>query len=313
MQEITVKGPQATFRLCLSHKFNVILGDSGEKKTYLCSLIESKAPTIKRSHENMFVIDDKTWYQVQQQNREEMIYFADESFSLLHSVEFANFVKNNRSIFVVISREGFFRISYGISQIYKLYAGVGKVRTNIPAYDVEKYCQKSEVDICLVEDEGSGYTFFADLLNIPVKSSQGKDQVTDFVRKSSEKVLLAIDNCGFGANADDLFKEIKLQNRISMIGYECFEEMILSAFGQSREPNEEILNLEEWYEQKLIEYTRNTTMDTYNKSTDYRCLSKCYQIVCKKKSDGECNFRNSAEEIFLKSAYQGAIDRKYLR
>ena len=59
------------------------------------------------------------------------------------------YLMKNRSIFVVISREGFFRISYGISQIYKLYAGVGKVRTNIPAYDVEKYCQKSEVDKCV--------------------------------------------------------------------------------------------------------------------------------------------------------------------
>ena len=63
-------------------------------------MTDSNSGIFKRDGEAMgvfvvpmpVVIDDKTWYQVQQQNREEMIYFADETFSLLHSLEFANFV-----------------------------------------------------------------------------------------------------------------------------------------------------------------------------------------------------------------------------
>lgn len=180
MEEVIIKGPQATFQFMLKYKFNVILGDSGEKKTYLCSLVESKAPTIKKSHGNMQLIDNKTWYRIQKENVQEQIYFADESFDELHTKEFAEFVQNNNSRFVVISREAFFMIPYGVDQIYRIKSGKGRLKTIECAYDYHRLQTVRKVERCIIEDEGTGKTFFEDLLSCPVETSKGKEHISVF-------------------------------------------------------------------------------------------------------------------------------------
>lgn len=120
--------------------------------------------------------------------------------------------------------------------------------------------------------------------------------------------MFIFDLCGFGSQADDFFKKAKEQKHLQILGYQSFEEYILGAFVEDIKVPEDILNIEKWYEQKLIEYTRTVSMDTYKKNSNYRCLSKCATSKCIKRNNGECSQKNTARLIHEASAYKQYIE-----
>lgn len=309
--QVNVKNSRIHYQLELDHRITIITGNSGTNKTQLCAMVNKNSPTTYMSHK-MRVITDTVWELLQVNNifADDIIYLVDEDFKSMQTKEFADFVKNTNNYFILIFRDKLPDIPYGIDNIKELKKQ-GRLRILKNHFDLCKYYEPLDAEQAIIEDSTSGYNFFRELLNIPIISSYGKDNIIKKLEElNHKKLLIIVDECGFGHNIEAIRNEcMKCANNYQLLGYQSFEEYLCTALGINTEEvkTNKCTNEEVFYEELIKDYTEKNYGKKYNKKADYNCFDTCYRITCDKRSSNKCNITQSAKEIHLKTKYCNRI------
>lgn len=240
---VDIEDRNVKYHLEFDRRINFIVGDSGTGKTTIAELIESKSndSSIKvNSNIQCYVINRTTWEVVVAGVKDALVIFDD--LELISSPLFASLVHKycirNNLYFLLMCRDDsddlthVGRLSFSTNSIFKLKT-VNGVHLLFPYYEYTKN-NCSTYDLCIVEDEKSGYDFFKSLFsNIKVESSGGKSSIISYtetkVKEGYSNILVIFDTASFGCHIEEFYRKLSRYDcNISIIStYECFEELLV--------------------------------------------------------------------------------------
>lgn len=227
---LVVGNNKITYELDIERQVTVINGDSGTGKTTLYSMFHTIyfsssykrlgykcncADKIVTLHENAKLEDLN--------GLSNKIIIADESCSLIYTLEFASFVSNSDLYFILISRKYFKWLTYSVDSIYELSTD-NKVTKLVKRYkDISSIIK---ADLVVSEDSGSGNDLLNKVIN-GVVSAKGKDRVYYLLEQSKfSHALVFVDGAAFGNCLMRLVS--KFGDRISIKAPESIEYILLS-------------------------------------------------------------------------------------
>lgn len=177
--EIILNGPKVTMHLQVNGKFNVIVGESGTGKSYLCELVEEMHRLL--DYKNTFPVPVCSGVRAvknlalwAEQYRGAVLILDERSMEEFWRNE-VGLMKESHNYYIICARDGDARIPYGVDTTFNI------VRTQtalhmVPAYKDVGLKDPHGFSSVLTEDEGVGHDVASRLASVPVSSAQGKDK-----------------------------------------------------------------------------------------------------------------------------------------
>lgn len=241
MLKFSVKGSGVRYDLCLTGKYNILCGLSGTGKTRLANLLfirqTSRDLVTYNGPGNIYTDYNINAIKVVReiQNQSGSVFVIDEESDLFETS--LQEIKESNNYFIIMSREGFAQLPYGIDNIFEF------VKTKF-GYSMElKYKQedlmfpsykwfKSNI---VTEDAGTGYNlvqrvFGDDGYGYRVLSAQGKDKFKSFLKTCNYKdeyMIFVIDLCGIGGASKSIFNILDNHPNIAVTHAKSFEWCLL--------------------------------------------------------------------------------------
>jgi hypothetical protein len=167
---IVVQNNRLRYELTVRRNITIIRGDSATGKTTLINLVEQAATLGENSGVEVVcerpccTLGGNDWSLILPSIHEQII-FLDEENQFVKSQIFASAVKESDSYFVIITRENLPNLPYSVEDIYGIHTS-GKYhdlrRTYNELYQIyspEKFAEKVQPDMLIVEDSNSGYEY----------------------------------------------------------------------------------------------------------------------------------------------------------
>lgn len=214
--------------LQLRGKFNVVVGDTGAGKSYLCKLAER----IRLTHglaekQPMPICGDHNFIESWARQYTGALVVVDEisDEELWHMVVRAMLHSNN--YYIVCTREGNPAIPYGIDTTFEIKRTPTTLRM-VPYYK-QLPLAKNPVGFqsVLTEDEGTGFRVAQLKSKVPVVSAKGKDKIALALQDMFRRTLVIFDGCGIGASLDEILEE-SLRRGTILYDSRSFEHEVLT-------------------------------------------------------------------------------------
>ncbi|MCI9080041.1 MAG: hypothetical protein HFH68_14205 [Lachnospiraceae bacterium] len=215
-----------------------------------------------------------------------ILFFADESFSMACSDEFSLFCKFTDSFFVLINRSGLPNLPYSYTDIYNIKTS-GKFHWIEPVYNQENFNVFRESATIITEDSNSGFEFFNRFYSC-VKPAGGKSNIIQLLENVTGTVVIVADGAAFGSEIEILTEKIaKMQDVVLLFLPESFEYLLLSSglFKNTevqkkiKEPVSQVSGLFFSWEQ-FFTYVIKKYTERYPCCYSKHKLNKCYLEDC---------------------------------
>lgn len=216
------------YTLEINRGISIINGDSGTGKTTFFELVSDfndGDKGVKSNIKNIKALSPKdNWVDVIK-NSSNIIFVIDENSKYIYTRHFANVVQNSDNYFIIITRNPLSCLTYSVNSIYKFVSYIDKITYTELNYKYSNTDIKIKPDEVICEDSNSGFEFFGNMLNIPVISARGKDNLVKFIDKTKMQYIIA-DNSGFGSSIEKIYRY--LDKRTILYLPESFEFLILN-------------------------------------------------------------------------------------
>lgn len=271
-------------QLKLSRKFSILQGLSGTGKTYLSeqlSLLEEPVLFSDGVARTIFVAEALATSRVSKviQQVSNCVFVIDEDSALLYDEGVLCDIYNSPNYFIIIAREKFSMLPYGIDDIFILTGKFNDSRMELrfPRSELFSHgiqqanfvvCEGSGLDYALVQKKLEGTV-------VQVLSSSGKSRVLPVTKDLSGRTAVVVDWCGAGADTAAIAEAI-ISERVSAVQSDSFECELLNSealLGSKAGVDSPPLtnNLEEYYTQQLDERLSRLYGINYSKSSSGLC------------------------------------------
>lgn len=291
---LTVSNSTVKYDFTIKRNITIIKGDSATGKTVLIDMIHDYVTNGPDSGVTLScdipcrVIEGNTWEE-QLKPITNSLVFIDEGNAFVSSSDFAEYVKEGKNYYIIVTREKLDNLPYSVSEIYGIKSS-GKYGNLEPVFHetyqiYEEYTHNlpaGEVvtpDILITEDTNSGHEFFS--LSYCIEkciSAGGKSKVFNTIIETESKSILVIaDGAAFGAEMERICELKKSNPNIHLYLPESFEWIILNSGIIKDIPRDEIehaenyadsslfFSWERYYTNLIIQSTKNTHM-AYSKA-----------------------------------------------
>ncbi|MBQ9866918.1 MAG: AAA family ATPase [Lachnospiraceae bacterium] len=237
---IKVSNKRVSFEIKIKRSVTIIRGYSGTGKSTFINMLESaltetvtgitlntdydrnKIEVIRNSRQIEYVIRSA------EKNK---IFVMDENVDLEKYIYFVEYLKTSGSYLVYITRKNRTGLlQFSVDEIYTFNSKTNNNYTTVNMYP--KYPDVDMVvvpDIIVTEDSNSGHDIIEHIVNIPVESSDGKDNVANMINDIRDKgyssVYVIVDCAAFG---NCIEKVLALGAHVCRI--ESFEYMMLNTY-----------------------------------------------------------------------------------
>lgn len=288
---MTIRYGKISYEFSLKRNITIIDDYSATGKSTLVRALASrrtgkgvKSVAIDASGYDIAVFTNDTWNAAQflPELYTKTIIFIDELQDFVDTPEFAKFVKDTGTYFVLITRANLGNLAYSVDEIYTVET-IGKKHILKPKYRFENNFIKGQLlnhkpNCILTEDAKSGYMFFNSVAEdnlLQCYSAKGKSNIAvildkpEFIQYIKGKVLMVVcDRAALGCDIKDILAVFG-ENCI-LYAPESFEYMILNS-NIFKNFNKDILentsnyinpaehvSWEKFYEYILCEISKNT-------------------------------------------------------
>lgn len=325
--------------ITLNSKTTVIVGDSGKGKTAFAKKLANRFQDVEISEDydialvdnNMFSSILKRADRIRGDKSLKEFWSIQSNLPILHSViiiDDEDFIKSDEfkllfqlsydNYFIFMNRSKLVSIQFGVTDIYEMHQN-NEYHELLPVYTEQCSNVVDEPDIILVEDSGSGYTFFSKLCKnkLVLNSSSddgncvsGKDNIINVLYRLASKykynkILLLVDYDAFGNNILDIISLIqqKQLNVYFYFKYKSFEYLLLKTKlinddGLDDYVSKEFLKFdtrERIYTKRLMDITKDTEFK-YSKSS--KSFPVCFYLdCCQKRTNANCKFKHKLRSI----------------
>lgn len=270
----------------IKRNITIIQGNSATGKTTLINLIDAYqrlgtgSGIILKCERECVVLPSVMWEDFIRTSSQRIV-FVDENMPFLKTAAFAEAVNGSDNYFVIVYRDSLPNLAYSIEEIYGIredretqkYASTKLVYESMyQIYNLEN-AETVSPDIVVTEDSNSGYTFFKTAFQGECVSGDGKTKMHNAMTKgynSGKTVLGIVDGAAFGADMQKMMKSIAdKKDKCVLYAPESFEYLLLRS--GAIDCDEHLLDetydyadsslyssWEQFYTQKLHEYTQNT-------------------------------------------------------
>lgn len=247
---IVLETGRVKYDFTVRRNITVVQGDSATGKTTLIELLSQYGRQGARSGITLtsdvpcFVYtggaDSREWTPFFATARGGII-FVDEGFSFVHSVEFAECIKNTGDYYLLIARKPLVNLQYSIQEIYgiktsgKYHFPYQVFHEFYPIYQQEEAFNIPQKIILLVEDGRSGYQFFSKvcdhLCEVSCESAGGNSNVYRQLLQiaGKEPVLVIADGAAFGSFVENVVSVARKRGNTGLYFPESFEWLILES------------------------------------------------------------------------------------
>lgn len=296
---IRLRDNRIAYEITVQRNITIIRGDSATGKTTLLEMLDT---CLRLGNESgiymecdvpvdVYLTDDrrKDWRK-RLAEAEGSIVFIEEMNPFVKTKEFAEYVSNSASYFVLVTRWNLKNLPYSVKEIYKLmekgkYPNTKQIYNSLEQYySFENEIAVSPMDKVMTEDSGSGYEFYQLLCkqdDLKCESANGNSNMLKAMRQNvNNNVLYIADGAAFGAYMDECMQFLNYYGNGKNVLWipESFEYLILKAgiidipdLANILENTSEYVNSEEYfswerfYTSLLIGSTLNSEM-VYSKS-----------------------------------------------
>lgn len=221
------------FKLELQRQITIINDNSATGKTYFCNLVRkllSRIPTVKSNMTHKLLVLDRSsdWVRLLKENRKKII-LIDEGVDYVYSSYFSELALPSDNYFILIGRNPFNNLLYSVYSIYKFKT---EKKEKFITELVYKY-NNTNINILPTKivcgDSNSGYKFFKTLFNIPVGTTNGKNNISAYISndKSSDTLYIIADGEGIGDQISKILREVKLRGNCYIYLPRSFEYLLL--------------------------------------------------------------------------------------
>lgn len=266
--------PGMKLHLQLAGKFNIVIGNSGAGKSYLCSLAEDvRELSPDGKGQPMPICGTERLIESWAQRYEGALLVIDEisDIEIWHSIVKSMMKSNN--YYIVCTREGSKTVSYGIDTTFKILRSHNSIRM-VPYYS---HLPLTELPVgfpaVLTEDEGTGFRVAQLKSKVPVVSAKGKDKISSVLQTMLRRTLVIFDGCGIGASFDGILEKASRRGAILYDSRSFEHEVLTKVFSMTDTENylDHCLqfNSEESYWARRLALTLNTLYGIgYSKSSE---------------------------------------------
>ena len=261
---IEVGNKRISFKVVVKRSVTIIRGYSGSGKSTFINMLENalnntitgvflrtdydkeKIEVIRNEKQMNYAINSK---------EENKIFVIDENLNLLKYEYFVEFLKTSGSYLIYITRKNNTGLlQYAVDEIYRFESKTSDNYTTVnmfPKYN--NIMRNIKPDIIVTEDSNSGHDIVEHIVNVPVITSEGKDNVANIInnlKTDGHHTIYVLADCAAFGNCIE--KVIRLGAYVCK--NESFEYMILRTYIFNRYINNE---LEETYlfAESSIHYT----------------------------------------------------------
>ncbi len=210
---IEVHNNKVSFYIEVKRSVTIIRGNSGSGKTTFIDLVDAAlrdditGVTLRTNYDkgkievihNLKQID----YAIKIGDRDK-IYILDENINLERYQYFVEFLQLSGSYLIYITRKNKTGIlQYSVDEIYRFESTTKNNFTTTKMHP--KHQDNQEIvkpDVIVTEDSNSGFDIIKHLVNIPVETSNGKDNIADIIKKLKEQgynnIYAVVDCAAFG-------------------------------------------------------------------------------------------------------------------
>lgn len=316
---LVVKTKQVSFELVLERQITIIRGDTATGKSYFAESIHQYEQevgsntnhTVKviSDFKSVSVITNPTEVETKLKGISGGLIIMDEVVVSAMQTKLAEIILGSDNYFILITRLSLEMLPYSIWEIYEFNSNLaienGKSYTK--TISIRRY-KGSNIEFraskLLVEDSGTGYTFFKQLFpNTDVVSANGNSNIHNIIENWSEtcvnsRIGIILDSAAYGPYIDRLMSIISDDingNEFVIFTPESFEWLMLQIKVLSRncsclkEPylyceTKKYHSWEVLFEEALATLLKERYRLSYNKGiTDYN--NKCMQFFLKNKQD----------------------------
>lgn len=252
--KFSIQNNHIAFKFDFERNVTVITGDSGTGKTKLINMVRNyselgKASGVKlkcyseviredgkksKIERPCVVLSGNNWDTVLEKTKGSIV-FVEESTSFLTSHEFAIAIQQSDNYYVFVTREPLPQIPYSIDAVKQIVKNgkkpkVEKVYNGIGVKKISSF----PYDLVIVEDSGSGFTFFSKASgkqNVSCISAKGKSNFLPVLNKrSEERILIIADAAALGSEIRELLKfRRESGKKIDFFLPESFEWLVLKS------------------------------------------------------------------------------------
>ena len=221
--KVLIEAGNVRFEFEIKHKFNIILGRSGEGKTYLCDILAEGSDKVKirrkyRSDLNAISLSTLSALEGHLSKGYNLIFVDEAQVKEICEGDagqyFGQLVKGKPVYFVFMSRRrSFTSVPFNVDACYNFkheYRGGKTVISTEPLYEWIDESPMSPNTV-IIEDSKVGFYFYRDSLKLAnCISAHGNSNVITAVEsaldRGSKSIFVIADGCGFGVYFDELVK-----------------------------------------------------------------------------------------------------------
>ena len=155
-----------------------------------------------------------------------ILFFADESFSSIASEEFALFCKYTDAFFVLVTRDPLYMLPYSYTELYEIKTS-GKFHQFVPCYNQESFLTIDLDRKVIVEDKLAGFEFFKQFCENSY-SADGKSNIRSLLKVDNLQIVA--DGAAFGCEIENIILDIERCGlNIKLFLPESFEYLLLDS------------------------------------------------------------------------------------
>ena len=241
---IEVKNKRISFMITIKRSVTIIRGFSGTGKSTFINMLEAAldenvtGTSIQTNYDPKkieVIRNERQLHYIINSGERDKILVADENLNLSKYEFFIEFLKVSGSYLIYITRKNKTGLlQFSVDEIYRFESKTIDEYTAVSMYPQYKNVQTIiKPDAIVTEDSNSGHDIIEHIVNVPVRSGDGKDNVANTIEglkhEGCDTIYAVVDCAAFGN-----CMEKAVRSGAHILRAESFEYMILntSVFGK---------------------------------------------------------------------------------
>lgn len=275
MEHVTVKFGKDKFDLCVGGRYTVVVGMSGQGKTWLAGVATQcyevpKYASILGAYKTIGTLSSRHWLDILESDTD--IVVIDEDSLMYHDshTSIPELLATYNHHYIIMSRACLSKIPFGVTDIYDMeYVSEHHVRMVPHKWKLQILRPAQNPDYALLcEDCKSGFLAAKEVYKdtpLQISSACGKDNIISVGFTSG---YVAADLCGLGETALKLDTFLAVNPKVQFCDILSFEAECLKAQGCLPELPKDVVSAESFYTWYLTAYLLKKYNLSYKKGNE---------------------------------------------
>lgn len=275
MERVTVKFAKDRFDLCIGGRYTIVVGMSGEGKTWLASVAnrcfeEPEYAYVTGKYKSVATAGSKHWMPVFRSNVDIVVIDEDEILDDDGDISVFELMRKYQHHYLILSRAGVHKVPFGVSDVYDMVKLSERYAHMVPHAWREDLLRPavSPANHIKFEDSKSGYIAAQESYKrcaMVLEPGSGKGDLT---RSGIKSGYLAADLCGLGITAFNIDGYLSRNPNVQLCDIISFEAECLRSQNALPELPEDVVSAEAFYGEALKSYLLSRYNLTYSKGNE---------------------------------------------